>query len=777
MLRKFTTLLVVLLPVVMAGQNKSIVKGKIQTELGNNIDSYTMVLLSLRDSTVVGWDTFFSDIFEFKELQPQTYILRIQDVQFESFDTIIELNEGVTVLPEPIILKERRLNEVIVNAKYPTIYSKNGNLIVDVRNSYLKDANSISNLFNKLPSIEVDAAGTISMFGKDNILIYVNDKEVLSQDQLKSLQPSDIDKIEIIKNVGAEYSASADAIIKVQTKNDREEDVGIMINNGTSYGRKWSADTNIRMYYNTGKILQYLTYSNGTNNGRQFDKNDTYTYLEDYTSINQREMTINNKFRHHNIFYSFDYDLNNKNRLGLQYSGVINKWISNHSGLQIIKNDEIEKAQRKIYDEEVRKKDLHNMSVNYKHQFGDNNSFTLVSDYAFSLTGTGNDITESDVNTDYLKHQYNISKSDYRIFSMQPDLKFFIRNNMLALGAKYSTMNSDSKINYSSTDTQVNNRLGEHIGALYVIWAGKINTYDYSIGLRGEYAHTGIEEANPVNKVNRDYWNLFPYIMIGKKITETMNASLYYRRRIQRPSFSALNPTFIYRDSLSYVTGNPYLKPANVDEVALSVDLSNVSFSAGYYMYNNMIILDNVQDINNPSISIDTYGNLKKKNGSLNTSISYTYNYSIFTGVASFDVDKPFITLPYLDSFKKLNKAICLFKLSTNFKLHENTSIDATFALSSKGDSQNMEMESYSDLNFEINQYVFKKHLLISLAVYDVFHNKKTNCWSSYSDKIRYVMNTNPDSRCIALTLRYDWGVSKKNIQKMSSNTDSINRM
>jgi hypothetical protein len=210
---------------------------------------------------------------------------------------------------------------------------------------------------------------------------------------------------------------------------------------------------------------------------------------------------------------------------------------------------------------------------------------------------------------------------------------------------------------------------------------------------------------------------------------------------------------------------------------SLNVGVSNFSFSVGYNIYKNSISLDETQDAENPSIAISTYGNMEKKNKILSASVSYFYNYSVFSGVVSFDVNKPFVIVSYLNACKKMNKAICLLKLSTNIKLHENTSVDCSYLLRSKGDSKNMEWKSYNNLGLSVNQHLFKKMLLLAISVDDIFRNNKSNRWTSYSNNILYKMDTNPDSRSLILTVRYSWGSSQKSIQKKSSNTDSINRM
>jgi hypothetical protein len=186
-------------------------------------------LQSTADSSVVAVEMFSDTVFRFAGIKPQTYILRLQDVQYQPYDTLITVLEGANVLKTPLILKPKTLGEVVVRGSRPVLAYNHGNITVDVANSYLKDDISLTNILGKLPGIIVNNE-SISMFGKSNLRIYINDMETRSNAELKSLQPTNIDKIEIIRNVGSEYDSNVDAVIKIKTKKRRDEKIHISMN-------------------------------------------------------------------------------------------------------------------------------------------------------------------------------------------------------------------------------------------------------------------------------------------------------------------------------------------------------------------------------------------------------------------------------------------------------------------------------------------------------------------------------------------------------------------
>jgi len=681
---------------------------------------------------------------------------------------------------DTIISNIIELEEVVVKGKRPVMKSENGNLILNVNKSYLKNFNKITSVFSHIPEVIVSPTGVISMYGKENLTFYINNVEVVSQNQIKSIKPKDIEKIEIIKQPGVEYAASADAIIKIYLRKNREDDFNVIINNNTSFGRKISNDINLSFFAQTDKISQYMTYSNDYSQFLKYDKSGTYSYFENQYYINQRETTWDDIYKNNNLFYSIDYAVDESNTLGFQFSGLINRGISNNYGILIIKRDDSLVGQKRLDNLEDEWKQLYNFNLNYEYKISANQLFSIISDYAFSNVELTNDVNEQ--NMDYTdKNQLRIiSTGKYDIFSTNPFYRFSAKNKKagFTIGSKYSFMKTLSDVNYIITDEMDYNNIKEHLGAFYAMGNVRFKSMNFRLGLRSEYSDWKVETEKNENKYGRTSWDFFPNVMIENKFSESVNITAIYRKGIKRPPFRMLNPKVIYRDSLFYVTGNPQLKPLITDMFALNLNIYSLYFSLGYDIDKNYIIMENINDKSNPGVIIGTYGNLDNKISSLNGSLAYSYDKDFFSGTANLSITQPFVKILFEDSPLELNKMSWMFQLSGNIDFTKTTSMNFAFRYNSKGnDGSNISTKSSTN-NFTIgfNQYMFKEKLLISLTMNDIFHGSNPN-WESYSNNVRYEMDSNQDSKMLIISLEYKFGKSDKTIRKKSVNTDNINRM
>jgi hypothetical protein len=680
--------------------------------------------------------------------------------------------QNIVILQDTIsnnISKE--LDEVVIKGKRPVMQFKHDKLILNVNRSYLKNFNKISSVFSHIPDMIVSTTGEISMFGRSRVIFFINDIAVVSQSQVKALKPSDIDRIEIIKEPGSEYSASADAIIKIYLLKDRNEDFSLIINNNTSFGRKVSNDVNLSLFTQKKKISQYLTYYNDFSKFKQYDISGTYTYFENQYYISQRDITTEDIIKENNIFYSIDYSADESNTIGLQFSGIIERDISNDCGTQTIKLNDILENKRLLDNIEDESKQLYNLSLNYENKMNPNRLFSIISDYAFSNVELNNDANERQINSEYKTHSRIISNAKYNIFSVNPIYKLSNKKNEIIIGAKYSFMKTLSDVDYIIPNKIDYNNINEHLVAFYAAGTLQLNSSYFRLGLRSEYADLKVKTDN------KSGWDFFPNIIIGNKFSESINLTATYRTSIKRPTFNSLNPQVIYRDSLYYITGNPKLKSSIYHIVALSLNIPRLYFYLGYHVYKNYIIMEDIQDENRPGVVIGSYGNLDKKISSLNGSVAYSYDYEFFSVTASMNINKPFSKILFEGKPLELNKMIWMFKFSGNIEITQTTSMNFSFRYTSKGNSGNIYYRSPSNnftLGFE--QYALKKRLLISLSITDIFHGNNAK-WESYSNNIRYEMYPNNDSRRLIISLEYKFGKSDKTIREKSANSDNINRM
>jgi hypothetical protein len=736
-------------------QNQTLLKGSVVSQAEDQVELYTFILLSSVDSLIVAMDMFFDTEFQFANLKPQAYILRLQGIQYQPFDTLITVVSGENVLLAPIMLIPRALDEVVVKASRPVISHKNGNLTLDVGNSYLKNESRMDNILGRLPGVIVDN-GAISMFGKEHLLIYINDKEIRSQDQIKSLQPIDIDKIEIIRNVGSEYNAMIDAVIKIWTKKNREKNIFISFNNNLSVNQYLSNDVNLSLYINHNKkISQYFTLYNSISKGIQDDKSYTYTFLNTYENLNFRNISIVNQFNRNNLFYSLNYSINENKEFGVQYSGIFNEWNSASLGMQQIFHDEILNKTINFNNKDIIRTNFHDINLNYKQQINNTDELSVIADYAIQSKNVTNDVSESSVDNEYTNNIFNASSGDYSVISINPEYKAIRKKITYNWGIKYSSVFSNSIIEYYPSMNVEHYKLSEHLGGLYMTLDAKLSFVDIKSGIRSEYVISNIKSDNESGDLNRNYFNLFPYLSISKDINDC-SFVLYYRRQILRPSFADINPEYIYRDSLTYVAGNPHLKPTLIDNFNMNVNYSKFNILIGYNIYKDYIFMENISDSSNQNITISTYGNMKNRYNRLTIGISYSFNNPILTNEASLNYSKPYMNIPFNNGIIRFHKPIYLFKTSGNINMSKNTTVDYSYLYRSHGHSQNIEWKSYSNLSVALTQYAMNKKMMLSLSIEDIFNKRKSNRWTSYSNNISYTMDSWPSgTREVVFTIRY----------------------
>jgi outer membrane receptor protein involved in Fe transport len=320
------------------------------------------------------------------------------------------------------------------------------------------------------------------------------------------------------------------------------------------------------------------------------------------------------------------------------------------------------------------------------------------------------------------------------------------------------------------------------MGIAYIEAGAKLKFIDIKAGARMEYVDARIKfDSNNSEDItfNKTYFNVFPYISLNKAIGDNLDLTLHYRQNIYRPSYSDLTPSFVYRDSLSYVKGNPYLRPEISNQIGFDINLfKNFNLSFEYDINVNELYIHNYQDLSNPAITISTMDNRKNKIKELYAGVSYYLQHSDFSVSASLNCRKPFDNVHYLNGTAiKMNNPIYYFQTSGYLNIGKNTILSCSFMYSSCGDDDNMKKIDYSELSAGIYQYFLKKTLILSLSLNDIFNSRQSNRWTSYDDKIVYTMDSHSPSRSLVLTLRYRWGLAKNNIQDKSANEESTSRL
>jgi len=128
--------------------------------------------------------------------------------------------------------------------------------------------------------------------------------------------------------------------------------------------------------------------------------------------------------------------------------------------------------------------------------------------------------------------------------------------------------------------------------------------------LRGEY--TGIQTKSNGENNTQSYFKLFPTAYLKYDVTEDQHLTLSYGKRIDRPSYSWMNPAKSYYNLFSYFQGDPGLKPMISHNFSLGYDYKEWSIEAVYKREINPSMEISYQEDNTNTL-IYHYTNIDKR--------------------------------------------------------------------------------------------------------------------------------------------------------------------
>ena len=184
----------------------------------------------------------------------------------------------------------KQLNEVTVTGQRATMKLEVDRKSFDVGQLISNAGQAASDVLDNVPSIEVDNDGNVSLRGNSSVEVWINGKASgLTSDNraqiLQQLPAESIDRIEVIDNPSAKFSAEGSAgIINIVLKKDRKAGYyGSVQAGGDTRG---GANTSFNVNYNSRLIDSYINlgYRHRANTGHMESQQTSDTYNQTYDS-------------------------------------------------------------------------------------------------------------------------------------------------------------------------------------------------------------------------------------------------------------------------------------------------------------------------------------------------------------------------------------------------------------------------------------------------------------------------------------------------------------
>ncbi len=484
----------------------------------------------------------------------------------------------------------KQLNEVTVTGQRATMKLEVDRKSFDVGQLISNAGQAASDVLDNIPSIEVDNDGNVSLRGNSSVEVWINGKASgLTSDNraqiLQQLPAESIDRIEVIDNPSAKFSAEGSAgIINIVLKKDRKAGYyGSVQAGGDTRG---GANTSFNVNYNSRLIDSYLNigYRHRANTGHMESQQTSNTYNQTYDS--------DSKQRGNNFFTRAGVTLHATTKDDFSLSGMLMHGGGNsHSYTPYIYTavaNDLNNYQLDRLNRSRTGMDMRYGEFNYRHSFTDKHFIDFTADLSSWKMNGDNWYQDSTVVVGIDDVTYSYQYRPQYINNHRKELKLEYENQVTknfkieaGYNGNFSRENTPQESYMDNTsfdgtnaseDKLFFNRFiyKQDLHAFYTTLSYKFGALSLMGGLRGEYwrvnteSYTWEQEHDASLReqpFKKDYFQLFPSVFMSWQMTETQQLQLNYTRRLRRPWGGQLNSFRDTRDATTVSFGNPYLTP------------------------------------------------------------------------------------------------------------------------------------------------------------------------------------------------------------------------
>ncbi|MBP7173841.1 MAG: TonB-dependent receptor [Cloacibacterium sp.] len=769
-------------------QEKQGVKGRIVDEANQGVP-YASVEFKHKTNKVWSDATLTDEKGNFSiTLTKGSYDITVDAIQFKKI-TLAKQIDGASDLGNikietdgaPSVSKTKDIEGVTITATSKQPYKiELDKKVYSVDQDLTAKGGNLQTVLNNVPSVNVDADGSVSMRGNANVKFLINGKpsSILGitndNDALKNIPADQIERIEVITNPSSKFEASGTAgILNIILKQSK----GLGFNGSVegSIGYLPQSRLNTNLSWNYGKLTWFV---NGGGGFGRMESNST-TFQEFYArttdgiyfprDIQDISMKMKNDFKNYNVNTGLNYNFTEKTSVNASVNINTNK---SDSDINTSKNSSITKLSNRIslgngennniqFDAGLEHKfnnKGHLFALSGSYQDSDNNSTERLTDNEYGIQNFAIENTNT--------QKTWIAKADYELPIGE--------KSKLEAGARYDDRNSvtDNKYAETTNNTYVPIKSGtstidyiEKISAFYVQFKSKFDKFGYQLGVRNE--NTGIDinysDLDQQNqKTSKNYSGFFPTVFLSYNLTDNSQISLNYSKRINRPRGFQLIPTQRIQNKSSRFQGNADLNPSYVNSFELGYNYSKGSKitlnPTLYYQRTNDDINMTVREMTDTQTgerynltmpanigTEDRYGLDFNYNYNANKWLRLFGNFNLFgyNNESSFDgkttKNEGFSTQIRLTASVKLDK-------TTNMQLQGNYNGPVkTF--------QNERLPMYV-ANFGLNKNIWNNQGTLNLSVQDIFNSRRRRA-TTQSETFYREMNMQMMPRTIMLSLSY----------------------
>ena len=572
----FILLLLALVSSNLWAQNTATLHGYVIDSVSREPVPYATVrLVDAEEKLINGAITDANGAFLMKEVPFGNQTFVVSFVGYRTKRVVKEIKEKEQWIRVGIVMENKQLQEVSVVGEKVLMKEEVDKTVYRLDDFVLRNSPTVLEAMKSIPGVTVKTSDeSIRVNGSNNVLVLVDG--MYSSRSLSTINPEDVESVEVITNPSVEYDSEVANILNIILKEERKQGIRIVaMGRGemplhSLYGR-----LNVDYEFSRFRVFGNYTASYYKPRHEGFIYDSTFCTVTDDEGDRYDEMTATN-------ILPSPPTISHKAGLGFDWRISKNDLLSVSGNLELHR-DKVNSRQYSLYNtngslgfeewndvtSQGRSRDQ-NYTLYYRHRFAiKGHEITLNSNY-YTMNGAREYVSNSlfhypdadsvrktlDRLTDNWQSAWN-AKLKYELpLSEKLKLTTGLQNYSRWIGYTYTFGDSGQYFDYHD------NRLAVFA---QVAWQFS-DRFSLSAGLRGELLRFDIYDT-----ISRSLWHALPSASLMYKINENNTLKLNYKSLLQYPSYHFLAP-FIYtqNDALAYSAGNPFLLPEKTQRLGLS---------------------------------------------------------------------------------------------------------------------------------------------------------------------------------------------------------------
>lgn len=576
----------------------------------------------------------------------------------------LDSKRGLVYTLETVVLRKSssQIQEVELVEEKALVVQGIDRKVFNVSQDITSNDGSAIELMEKLPSVQVDIDGNVSLRGSDQVRLYVDGKPSMlsSSELLETMPASMIENVELITNPSAKFSPEGMAgIINIVLKKNKKAGLNGQLTASVSYPIKnnFTALLNRR----SDKFNLFGSYS-FMDKGNEFNyESEMNTYDADTIHRTLENKTGTHSRLSHNFKGGVDYTPNEKTSFSLQGKYTLSENMSNdtidNSSFDIFTNQDGEQIQGltsvdSMYTDSDTEQTSWNLDFSGKHKFDSEVKMDFVINKSQNTRDKINEYQRLLASRDSILDNHRVDDQ----FESKLDFSYGDENQgkfEWGLSARTRKIDEEQKGSYydAANEIWVNDSLisnhfiySDEVYSAYLTYAKAIGSWSYQAGLRAEQMNTNADLVG-IESYTNDYFELYPSAHLNYHLDETSSLNASYSRRVNRPRSGMLNPFPRYSAVSSKMVGNPFLKPEFVSafEIGYQKFAQGTTFSTAVYAKDISDKHSRFTYVDTNNISITTHENMA---GAFDLGFEFMYSKQLtktFSFMLSSNIYKSFV--------------------------------------------------------------------------------------------------------------------------------------